>query len=107
MAAVAENTLANSPPEPSENCASASPLKLFQQFISPADGDRCPMSPTCSHYAQQALAQEGLLVGWILTCDRLLRCGRDEIRLAQPIRMDGAMHAHDPLDANTFWWKRR
>lgn len=85
----------------------ASPIGLLQKFISRADGDRCPMYPTCSHYARQAFAKEGVLKGWILTSDRLLRCGRDETRLADPVRVQGVIHAYDPLEANTFWWKKR
>jgi uncharacterized protein len=84
-----------------------SPLKRLQRFISRADGDRCPMYPTCSHYASQAFAREGLLTGWVLTCDRLMRCGRDEARLTKTMRVNGQKHAYDPLDANTFWWKER
>jgi putative component of membrane protein insertase Oxa1/YidC/SpoIIIJ protein YidD len=79
----------------------------MQRFISKADGDRCPMYPTCSHYASQAFAREGMLMGWVLTCDRLLRCGRDEKRLAEPIRVQGRKHVYDPVEANTFWWKAR
>lgn len=84
-----------------------SPLKSMQRFISRADGDRCAMYPTCSHYASEAFAHEGIMMGWVLTCDRLLRCGRDEKRLAKPIRVQGQKYAYDPLDANTFWWKAR
>ena len=84
-----------------------SPLKRLQRFISRADGDRCPMYPTCSHYASQAFAREGMLTGWVLTCDRLMRCGRDEVRLAKTIRVNEQKHAYDPLNANTFWWKER
>lgn len=84
-----------------------STIRLFQKFISPADGDRCPMHPSCSRYAQEAIKQKGLIKGWILTCDRLLRCGRDETRLAPPIYIDGVPHSYDPLAANTFWWKKR
>lgn len=86
---------------------SASPLVLLQQFVSRADGERCPMYPTCSQYARQAIAEEGLLKGWVLTTDRLLRCGRDETRLAPPINVHGVRHTYDPLVANTFWWDKR
>lgn len=85
----------------------SSPLGRLQKFISRADGDRCPMYPTCSRYAAQSIARHGALAGWVLTCDRLLRCGRDETRLATPIRVQGVRHAYDPLDANTFWWNER
>jgi putative membrane protein insertion efficiency factor len=34
----------------------------------------CRFRPTCSHYAQQAVLQRGLVVGLALTTWRLLRC---------------------------------
>jgi len=36
--------------------------------------DSCRFRPTCSHYAQQAVVQRGLLAGLGLTVWRLLRC---------------------------------
>jgi len=87
-----------------EQPAAVTPIGLYQKIISRADGDRCPMYPSCSHYAKAAFAQKGLLIGWILTCDRLLRCGRDETRLAPRITQNGTVYSYDPLDANTFWW---
>ncbi len=105
-AAAEEGAVISSPDaHPEKN--PTSPLKHLQRFISRADGDRCPMYPTCSHYASQAFANEGMLMGWVLTCDRLLRCGRDEVRLAKPMRVTKQKYAYDPLDANTFWWKER
>ncbi len=103
--ASAQDQILVSAHDPQPAPAPISPLKRLQRFISKADGDRCSMYPTCSHYASQAFAQEGPLMGWVLTCDRLLRCGRDETRLADPIRVQGRPYAYDPLDANTFWWK--
>ncbi len=104
--AQAENSPALSPVSNVDEPVLSSPIGWFQKFISPADGNRCPMAPTCSHYARQAFAQEGVLKGWILTCDRLLRCGRDETRLAPRVYIHGTKYAYDPLEANTFWWKR-
>lgn len=83
-----------------------SPITLYQKIISRADGNRCPMHPSCSHYAQEALKRHGSVLGWVLTCDRLLRCGRDETRLAAPIKIKGEQHTYDPLSANTFWWEK-
>jgi len=82
------------------------PLKFFQKYISKADGDRCPMYPSCSHYAEQAFKRHGAAKGWILTCDRLLRCGRDEVRLSPKIRANGRPRTFDPVKANTRWWRR-
>jgi uncharacterized protein len=84
-----------------------SPLTRLQQFISRADGDRCPMYPSCSHYARTAFAEKGVLRGWVLTSDRLLRCGRDETRLAPPVNVHGVRHTYDPLAANIFWWDKQ
>lgn len=84
----------------------APPLKFFQKYISKADGDRCPMYPSCSHYAEQAFRRHGAFKGWILTCDRLLRCGRDEVRLSPKVRANGRPRTFDPVEANTRWWRR-
>lgn len=84
----------------------ASPIKLFQKIISRADGPRCPMHPTCSQYASEAFQHHNAVTAWVLTCDRLLRCGRDETRRTAPVRVHGRRRALDPLKANTFWWTR-
>jgi uncharacterized protein len=82
----------------------SSPLILFQRVISRADGDRCPMAPSCSHYAATAFRRHHPVTAWILTCDRLLRCGHDEVRMAPGVRIDGRTRTLDPVAANTFWW---
>ena len=84
----------------------APPLKFFQKYISKADGDRCPMYPSCSHYAEKAFTKHGAFKGWILTCDRLLRCGRDEVRLSPKVHANGRSRTFDPVEANTRWWRR-
>lgn len=80
------------------------PIKFFQKSMSRADGDRCPMYPSCSHYAAKAFKRHGAIKGWILSCDRLLRCGHDEIRHAPKIRVKGKTRVFDPIEANTRWW---
>lgn len=90
-----------------QSSSNLTPIRLFQKFISPADGDRCPMHPSCSRYAAQAVKREGIIKGWVLACDRLLRCGRDETRRSEPIRVNGVRLTYDPLSANTFWWDNR
>lgn len=76
-------------------------IRFFQIFISPADGDRCPMSPSCSQYAVEAIRTYGPWRGLILTSDRLLRCGReDDYPLVQ---QQGVFHYYDPLGENVIW----
>lgn len=49
-------------------------IGLYQVEISPRRGPVCRYSPTCSHYAAQALRAHGLRRGGWLTVRRLLRC---------------------------------
>ena len=92
-----------------ESVASASvwstPITLFQKTISKADGSRCPMYPSCSHYSRQAFERHNPITAWILTCDRLLRCGRDETRRTRGVYVKGQMKTKDSLRDNTFWWR--
>jgi len=75
--------------------------KFFQVFISPADGDRCPMYPSCSAYAMEAVRTYGVLKGAILTSDRLLRCGREK---DYPLILHKQQfHYLDPLKNNVIW----
>ena len=80
-------------------------IGLYQKILSRADGNRCPMYPSCSAYAKQAFQKHGPLKGWILTTDRLLRCGHDEVALSGQIRIRGNRVTPDPLDKNDFLFK--
>lgn len=64
----------------------------------------CPMHPSCSEYARQAMAKHGPIKGWVMATDRLLRCGRDETRLAPKVWVNGRVKFYDPVDRNDFWW---
>lgn len=80
------------------------PVKLFTKYISPVDGDRCPMYPSCSKYCLEASQKHGLFMGWIMTCDRLMRCGRDEVARSPGVLVNGVRHTYDPVINNDFWW---
>ncbi|MFN2356922.1 MAG: membrane protein insertion efficiency factor YidD [Desulfotignum sp.] len=79
-------------------------IRFYQDHISGANGSRCPMSPSCSEYAAQALEKHGPVMGWIMVFDRVMRCGRSETRLAPQKRINGERKSHDPVSANDFWW---
>jgi putative membrane protein insertion efficiency factor len=90
---------------PGEESLFLFPITFYQKFISPADGDRCRMTPSCSAYAREAFQAHGFFLGWIMTCDRLMRCGRDETRLSPGIlTLDGRL-TQDPLSRNDSWIK--
>jgi putative component of membrane protein insertase Oxa1/YidC/SpoIIIJ protein YidD len=79
-------------------------ISFYQDHISAVDGDRCPMYPSCSHYISQAVEKHGILVGWIMGCDRLIRCGRDEKNVSPSVRINNQQYVYDPVSANDSWW---
>lgn len=80
-------------------------IRAYQLFISPVDGDRCRMSPTCSTFGRQAIKKHGAVLGFILTIDRLMHEGNEY--LVSPIVFDGKIYrTYDPVRNNTFWWKK-
>lgn len=81
-------------------------MNLFQQHVSPIDGDRCPMYPSCSQYSREAFSKHGFFMGWVMTCDRLLRCGRDERSTAPRIIIHDGTRYYDSIEDNDFWWGR-
>ncbi len=49
-------------------------IRIYRWVLSPYIGGQCRFHPTCSHYAEQALQQHGLLLGLWLGLRRLARC---------------------------------
>ncbi len=65
---------------------------------------QCPMYPSCSEYAKKAVSKHGEITGWIMACDRLMRCGRDETGFAPEIYVNSTWKYYDPVERNDFWW---
>ncbi|BBO80146.1 hypothetical protein DSCO28_07120 [Desulfosarcina ovata subsp. sediminis] len=89
----------NPPPLP----AAAAPILFFQRFLSRADGHRCPMTPSCSSYAMESIRRHGAVMGWIMACDRLMRCGRDELKHRPMVMTRNGWRCSDPVTNNDFW----
>ncbi|NBL65317.1 membrane protein insertion efficiency factor YidD [Flavobacterium sp. NST-5] len=49
-------------------------IRIYQHGISPFLPSACRYSPTCSHYAVEALQKHGLLKGGFLAAKRILSC---------------------------------
>jgi len=64
----------------------------------------CPMYPSCSTYGKQCIKKHGLFIGWVMTCDRLIRCGRDEMKSSPLVLINGKWKYYDPVQKNDFWW---
>jgi putative membrane protein insertion efficiency factor len=46
----------------------------YQRFVSPFLPAACRFAPTCSEYARQAVAEQGLGHGLLLAAWRLMKC---------------------------------
>ena len=72
-------------------------MRTYKSVISPVGGRRCGMHPSCSSYAQDAIQYLGPVVGVVMACDRLLRCGNDP-HLYRLVREQGRVLRSDPVD---------
>ncbi len=50
------------------------PIRFYQRFISPLTPPTCRFTPTCSHYAIEAIRKHGPFKGLALAVWRILRC---------------------------------
>lgn len=79
-------------------------IRFFQKFISPYDGPKCGLRPTCSQYSQKAIGRYGFFKGWMMSSDRLLRCHpKKEVGF---YRMHNG-HIHDSPGENDMREKER
>jgi len=77
-------------------------VRYYQRVVSPVDGHRCRMLPSCSEYAIQAIRKHGLVLGVVLFADRLMREG-EEIHRGLPVLTPKGLRYPDPLEASDFW----
>jgi putative membrane protein insertion efficiency factor len=71
-------------------------VKLYRYTLSPLIGFHCRHLPTCSDYADQALARFGLWASGWMTLARLLRC--------QPWGTSGLDFVPVTLPAHSRWY---
>jgi len=94
-----------------ESGGASNPMSALIQFyqgplnhLAAVRGNECPMYPSDSQYGLQSTQKHGALIGWIMTMDRLMRCGRDETRLSRQVTVGGKLKYYDPVEKNDFWW---
>lgn len=49
-------------------------IKLYQKYLSPLKGTKCPYIPSCSQYGLEAVEKYGAFKGSLLAMWRILRC---------------------------------
>ncbi|MBI5329316.1 MAG: membrane protein insertion efficiency factor YidD [Betaproteobacteria bacterium] len=49
-------------------------IRFYRFFLSPFMGNQCRFTPTCSHYAREAVETHGALKGSWLAVRRIGRC---------------------------------
>lgn len=71
------------------------PVKIYQYAISPWLPNACRYTPTCSHYAIDALKIHGPIKGMFLAIRRIFSCHQ------------WGGHGYDPVpDLENFSWKK-
>lgn len=71
-------------------------IGVYQLLISPLLLPSCRFEPSCSHYAQEAIATHGPFRGLLLAGQRLLRChpwGGNGYDPVPPARCDATHHS--------------
>ncbi len=77
-------------------------LAFYRTVISPLNGSNSDLAPVHSLYAVQAIKEYGVLLGSVLTTERLFH-EPDESPFAPPFREDGRVFHYDPLWWNVYW----
>lgn len=77
-------------------------LAFYRTVISPVNGDQSDVAPVHSLYAVQAIKAHGVVLGMVLTAERLIH-EPDELAMAPPFREAGRTFYYDPLRYNTYW----
>ena len=49
-------------------------IGLYQKYISPYKGTKCPYFPSCSNYGIEAIKEHGAIKGFFMALWRVLRC---------------------------------
>lgn len=81
-------------------------LRFYQEYMPAITQSRCPMTPSCSRFCQQAIRKHGPFWGITMTADRLMR-ESSETRISPLVWVNGRFLCYDPVESNDFWWEER
>jgi len=64
-------------------------IGFYQTYISGIRGQECPMYPSCSNYGLKTFSETNFASAFVMTSDRLLRCGHDHNNYSLTLRKNG------------------
>lgn len=77
-------------------------LRAYQVFVSPSDGMRCSMYPSCSRYTIEAVQRRGPILGGFMGTARILARHSDpDLPLC---RAAGRLYTYNP-PRDDEWWR--
>lgn len=79
---------------------------FYEKMVSPADGSRCDLYPTCADYGYQAIQKHGPLIGGWMACDRLMRDHGQHVEHYSFISKFNKTRYHDSITDNDFWFSK-
>lgn len=71
-------------------------IGFYQKYISGIRGQECPMYPSCSYYGLKNFSETNFISAFVMTSDRLLRCGHDHNNYNLTLRSNGFKHLDYP-----------
>ncbi len=80
-------------------------IHLFQYAVSPVDGSRCSLYPTCSAFGAEAFRKYGFPGGILLTADRIIH-ETDEHFPEKAFFIGEHKYYHDPLQENDRLYRK-
>ncbi|WP_256010414.1 membrane protein insertion efficiency factor YidD [Desertivirga xinjiangensis] len=85
-------------------------IRFYQNYISEIRGQECPMYPSCSNFGLKSFKETNFLHAFLLTSDRLLRCGHDHKNYALTLQENGFKNIDFPVYQQTpanLYFKRK
>lgn len=82
-------------------------LWIYQKPASLFLHSNCPMHPSCSNYAKEAVREHGAFLGSLLAADRLIHEGTEGPRSRKIWIRGRGWKADDPPKKHTVWWDHR
>jgi len=83
--------------EKNRESSTADYIRFYQKYISEIRGQECPMYPSCSNFGLKAFKETSFTTAFILTSDRLLRCGHDFKNYSLTLRENGFKNLDYPI----------